>query len=79
MYSRKAKTKPITTANQKQGKHLEEPMSVQSKNNARENVGDQDVIGFSFASDWLTRFFLDQSQSKMRQNQRNFRLRSSLI
>ena len=65
MDSRKAKTKPITTANQKQGKHLEEPMSVQSKNNARENAGDEDVIGFSCASaDWLTRFFLDQSKAK---------------
>lgn len=42
--------------------------------NARENVGDQVVIGLSFTSEWLRewwKFFFDQSQSKEDQNHCN--------
>ena len=48
-------TKPITSANQKQGITFES-MTNQSRNNstkARQNAGDQIVTGLSFASDWL--------------------------
>ena len=39
---------------------------------ARENMYDQIAIGFGFASDWLRwREFLNQSQSLVKQNQRN--------
>ena len=44
--SRKTKTKVITMSNQKEAKQEKLPK-------ARENAGDQVVIGFSFASDWL--------------------------
>ena len=39
--------------------------------NARENAGNQVVIGFSIASDWLRKWreFLDGSQSEVKQNQ----------
>ena len=44
--SRKTKTKVITMSHQKEAKQEKLPK-------ARENAGDQVVIGFSFASDWL--------------------------
>ena len=44
-------------ANQNKGKYLQEPIRTQRKttemSKARENAGDQVVIVFSFASDWL--------------------------
>ena len=50
-------------------------------NKARENVSDQVVIGFSFASDWLSRwrvFFVNQSQNVLKKNQSNPGLLSTL-
>ena len=47
----------MTTADQKKGKYPEEPMRIQLRINklpkARENAGNQVVVGFSFAADWL--------------------------
>ena len=60
------------------------PMRSQEKTGelpkARENVSEQVVIGFSFASDWLKewREFLDQSQTEVRQNCGNLGLLSTL-
>ena len=46
-------------------------MRTQSKTNGK-NAGNQDVIGFYFAYDWLRErgaSFLDQSQSEVKENQ----------
>ena len=57
MDCRTTKIKLTTTANQRKGKYLQEPIRTQRKttemSKARENAGDQVVIVFSFASDWL--------------------------
>ena len=57
MECRITKTKAITKTNQKKGTRHEEPIGTLVKSSkqpkARENAGDQVVIGFSFASDWL--------------------------
>ena len=48
-------------------------MRTQSKTNGK-NAGNQDVIGFYFAYDWLRErgaSFLDQSQSEVKENQLN--------
>ena len=58
---RKSKTKAIETANQKKGKSIEEQMKTKKKTTttttklpkARENAGDQVVIGVSLVSDWM--------------------------
>ena len=45
-----------------------------NRHQARENACDQVVLGFGFASDWLSRWhevFFNQSQSIVKQNQRN--------
>ena len=45
------------------------------------NAGDQVVLGFSFASEWLDgwrEFFLDQSGSEVQQGQGCFRICSTL-
>ena len=63
----------VFKASQKKGKYPEEPMRTQPTklSNARENAGNQVVIGFSIASDWLRKWreFLDGSQSEVKQNQ----------
>ena len=52
----KTKTKVTTVANQKKKKSLKEPIKLKKSKlpKARENVSEQVMIGFSFASDWLT-------------------------
>ena len=52
----KTKTKVTTVANQKKKKSLKEPTKLKKSKlpKARENVSEQVMIGFSFASDWLT-------------------------
>ena len=42
--------------NQKEKKRLKEPIKLKKSKllKARENVSEQVMIGFSFASDWLT-------------------------
>ena len=51
------KTKLITTANQKKGKHFKSQWELKVKTiklaKARENAGEQAAIVFNFASDWL--------------------------
>ena len=58
----------VFKASQKKGKYPEEPMRTQPTklSNARENAGNQVVIGFSIASVWLRKWreFLDGSQSQ---------------
>ena len=71
-------------ANQKKVKCLESQWELRTKTielpKARENAGDQVVIGFSFVSDWLREWceFLDQSQSEVKQNQCYLKLLSTL-
>ena len=51
------KTKVITTANQKKGKHFKSQWELKVKTiklaEAPENAGEQAAIVFNFASDWL--------------------------
>ena len=55
----KTKTKLITKANQMKGKYITLKSRRELKTEtskllkARENAGDQVVVGFSFVSDWL--------------------------
>ena len=72
------------SANHNKGLRHHQPIRSQKKTGelpkARENVSEQVVIGFSFASDWFKewREFLDQSQTEVRQNYGNLGLLSTL-
>ena len=77
--SSQTKTKVITTANQIQENISKSQWELKLKSTklskARENVGDQVVICFCFASDWWRSgaSFLNRSQSGTRQNPSNSR------
>ena len=67
---RKTEVKVIPTANQKKENTLKSQREIKVNttklSKARENTGDQVVVDFSFASDWLKESgpsFLDQWQS----------------
>ena len=67
------KTKFITKANRRKESALKSQWELRIKPTklpkARENAGEQVVIGFNFESDWLRewREFLDQSWSEVQQ------------
>ena len=67
------KTKVITKANRRKESALKSQWELRIKPTklpkARENAGEQVVIGFNFESDWLRewREFLDQSWSEVQQ------------
>ena len=67
------KTKVITKANRRKESALKSLWELKIKPTklpkARENAGEQVVIGFNFESDWLRewREFLDQSWSEVQQ------------
>ena len=83
---RTTKIKLTTTANQRKGKYLQEPIRTQRKttemSKARENAGDQVVIGFLVLHliGWKRgASFLDQSQSDVNQTPSNSRVFSTFI